>query len=592
MEPSTAQKKLDPKELDFDRFEATQRRQLDIIFSQLNTTGFFALIAGLVIVGLSYGTERFETALVWFTFLALFITLRGPLVFRPMLAIQEPVSDEQYVTRNRVLHASWFISGCTFGLAGYLFLPTLDEPQRFVAMVGLLFGLVAGNLHNFYWSSRFAGILFVHPMMLGLIIRCLEYGYYIMFAVIVVFVVVLNALTARISSGISKEAFADIQNKRAMRELEKAKRRAEQENLEKDRFLAAASHDIRQPLNSMGMFLYSLRHELGAQPDVIKRYLEGVELSHSALKELFSALSDLTTLGQGAIKVQRRPIDVDRLLEPIKLELERLAQSKGIALRVPSNTPFRLDSDPFMLSRVIRNLVGNAIRYTDSGSVTISLQRFDDVAELSVVDTGKGIPEAQLKHIFDEYYQVQEKSREERQGLGLGLAIVQRICELLDHSISVSSRVGKGTEFTLVIPISDAKVDVPELVPFYGLCVLVIDDDTEILNGMRSMLKSWDCDVITAANRAQALEHIKTRQPDFILSDYRLGDHDDGLSLLLDLGKNLNRNVPGFIITGDTDFRVREEVNNAGFEIIYKPLDPIELHEKMEAALSVVQSDV
>ncbi len=579
--------RLEESETNID-YEAIHQRQLDLVLRQMNTTGFFGTLVASVFVLLLYGVAPTVPLLVWFLIVVLYFASRWLFIFGPINRRIKQGRRRDIQLEYRLILFMWFVTGCLFGVGGYLFLPEIDHTFEFVGVIMILSGLVASNLQNFYWSSRLAGTLYVHPLMLGPMIRMLEYGYYEFFFQLLFFVVLMNTMIARMATQIAKSAMRDVHNTRHMRELLVEKAKAESANDEKTRFIAAANHDIRQPLNSMGMFLYSLRQQLKEDSAEKKAALQGVENSYKSLNELFSGLAQMATIDARDIEVNRHSISLDSLLEPLVMELDPVAKERGIALNYERSDQ-NVDTDPFLLARMCRNLIGNAIRYTPYGSVDISSEVVGSTLILNIADTGVGISAEQQSKIFEEYYQVQDQPREERKGLGLGLSIVKRISDLLDHRIQIHSVQGEGSTFSIELPLAEEfslhEPKAVELNAFYGLRILVVDDEAEILTGMESLLSGWDCEVFCAQNPEQALEIAAQFRPDLVLCDYRLGAGANGVDLLKSLRSKLDLRIPCFIISGDLDYRVREASVMNGFDFMYKPIEPEILHSKISAAI-------
>jgi CheY-like chemotaxis protein len=231
------------------------------------------------------------------------------------------------------------------------------------------------------------------------------------------------------------------------------------------------------------------------------------------------------------------------------------------------------------LGRIIRNFIDNAIKYTEHGSVTIKETQTDEDLNISVIDTGIGISEHEQDKIFDEYHQIGNQKRNRNEGIGLGLSIVKRMADLLDHEISMSSETGHGSVFTVTVPISASVLDeeAPQILDVkavYGTQVLVIDDDTEILAAMTDVLEGWSCDVATAESLEQAINQIEQMQPDIILCDYRLHDSINGIDVLDQLYSRFSLEIPSLIVSGDNSTELNKLLESTAYHFLSKPVQP------------------
>ena len=376
---------------------------------------------------------------------------------------------------------------------------------------------------------------------------------------------------------------------RTSEELGRLYQQLEAANLAKSRFLAAASHDLRQPLHALNLFVAQLRRETDRAEQA--RLVARVDASVVAMNELFNALLDISKLDAGVVMPSISEFPVDHLLKRIEMTFAAAAREKGLRLRVVSSGAF-IRSDFILLERILLNLVSNAIRYTVGGGVMVGCRRRGDALRIEVWDSGVGIPEDQRSSIFREFYQLPTAERDRSGGLGLGLAIVDRLGRLLDHPIELMSRLGRGSRFTVVVAIALPRrlIDQPPEVvtdQTTGKLVLVIDDDALVLDSMRGVLKSWGCSVVTANSGAAALACLAEleRAPDLIISDYRLADGNNGIQAIERLRKALRAPVPAFLISGDTAPERLREARASGYYLLHKPVLPITLRATISQLL-------
>lgn len=371
-------------------------------------------------------------------------------------------------------------------------------------------------------------------------------------------------------------------------ELELARAAAEEANLSKTKFLAAASHDLLQPLNAAQLFVSALQDS--EVPKDLRRHIERVGTALESVDGLLKALFDISKLDTGVTQPEWRDFSVDGLLKALANEFAFLAERKGLALRVvPCSVVIK--SDTMLLRRILQNFVSNAIRYTGRGGVLFGCRRKKDSLLIEAWDTGPGIPEKHLKVIFEEFQRFQHPETGGDSGLGLGLAIAQRSAKVLGHPIHVSSTVGKGSKFSVEVPYGQiASAEMPGLAPasasVFGrghATVVCIENDRDNLEGMTALLARWSCRVVPArtAGEAQALISAHRIDPDLIIADYHLDHGQVGLDAIMDLCEHCGLPIPGIIVTADHTAGVQEAIKSAGYELLQKPIKPAELRSLM-----------
>jgi Na+/proline symporter/CheY-like chemotaxis protein len=367
-------------------------------------------------------------------------------------------------------------------------------------------------------------------------------------------------------------------------ELAQAQMFAEEANLGKTRFLAAAGHDILQPLNAARLYCASLIEKTGkgATGDAVLN----IESSLESVETILGAVLDISRLDAGAMKPAETVFRLDGLLRQIGNDFQPMASEKKLELViVPSSLTVCTDRNLFR--RLIQNLVSNAIKYTRSGRILVGVRRRGELAEIQVFDTGIGIPIDKLNSVFGEFTRLEEGVRE-AQGLGLGLSIVDRIARVLRLELQIDSGRGKGSRFSVILPISRAQeaamADRPprQLQPtaaLNGMFVLCIDNDSKILEGMRLLLEGWGCTVITRSGSA-LLAMPDQVCPEIVLADYHL-DGENGLDVIRQVRKHYHADIPAVLITADRSNEVREAADLLDVPVINKPLKPAALRSMM-----------
>ena len=368
--------------------------------------------------------------------------------------------------------------------------------------------------------------------------------------------------------------------------LELAKAEADEANLSKTRFLAAASHDILQPLNAARLYVTSLMERQGEREEGRdeNRLVANVDASLEAVEEILGALLDISRLDAGAMKPEISAFPIGELFRQLEVEFAPLARAKGLRMDfVPCS--LSVASDRRLLRRLLQNLVSNAVKYTPHGRVLVGARRRGGRLEIGVYDTGVGIPSSQERAIFREFHRLDQGSNVAR-GLGLGLSIVERIAKVLDHGVEVRSTLGRGSHFMVDVPLTEA-VPSRSFVPpiraleagrLDGMSVLCIDNDAKILAGMEALLTGWGCRVITAPDVSGAIGQIEaTGWPGGpLLVDYHLDD-GEGVAAIIALRQRYGADLPAILITADRGAAVREEARAHDIPIINKPVRPAAL---------------
>jgi len=385
-------------------------------------------------------------------------------------------------------------------------------------------------------------------------------------------------------------AHANVELHRRLEQVGAARLAAERANVSKSRFFAAASHDLRQPLHSLGLFAEALKDRV-VDPES-RKLAQRIGDSIDALDRLFEELLDLSRLDAGTVEVRRRPVALQAVFDRLDSEFRAAAATKGLRLRLVP-TALVVDTDPVLLERVLVNLVANAVRYTNAGGVLVAARRRGAVTRLEVSDTGIGIPPDQRALVFDEFYQVGNPGRDRRQGLGLGLAIVRRLTTLLGHRLALDSVIGRGTRFTLELPLADRPVDTTPVADavrselFEGRRILLVDDEPDILAATATLLDQWGCTVRTALGLSGAIELINAGfSPEALLADLRLGGEHDGVDVVARVRGALGRELPALLISGDAGARDLARVKDSGLLLLTKPVAPARLRSALHALLS------
>ncbi|MFZ4760496.1 MAG: hybrid sensor histidine kinase/response regulator, partial [Burkholderiaceae bacterium] len=358
------------------------------------------------------------------------------------------------------------------------------------------------------------------------------------------------------------------------------------------RFLAAASHDLRQPVHAGGLLAAALAAEpLPQRPAALADQL-GRTLS--GLDTLLGRLLDISRFDAGQVPVQPGPVDVGAIVEQVVARFAPVAERKGLVLRARRGRAAWALSDPVLLGQVLANLVSNAVRHTEQGGVLVGVRRRADAIVVEVVDTGPGIPAEHRDAIFEEFVQLGAAARDRREGLGLGLAIVRRLCERLGHTCAVASTPGRGSRFSVTIarladPVPSVMAELADAgssVDVAGALVLVVDDDVDVLAATDAALRTWGAETLLATSVDAALEALEAceRWPDVILTDYRLGADRTGLDVVRRVAEAVGHPLPSIVMSADLDETLERRVLEQGAMLLRKPVDPRVLRARIADA--------
>jgi signal transduction histidine kinase len=375
------------------------------------------------------------------------------------------------------------------------------------------------------------------------------------------------------------------------RKVEERTQQLEVANQAKSRFLAAASHDLRQPLHAVSLFVAQLRNRLTLAER--RHVVERIEAALTSMNDLFNALLDISKIDAGALTPEWHDFPMMQVLNRIATTFAEAAWEAGLSLRIVPTTAW-VRSDFILLERILLNLVSNALRYTSRGGVIVGCRRRGFALRIEVWDTGAGIPDDQHQKIFGEFYRLGEPDRDHRAGLGLGLAIVDRLGRLLNHPIELASTLGKGSRFAISVPLAAARPNIAGVpAPIRAVdattdkLILVIDDDPLVLDGMDGLFRGWGYRLVAGDSCAAALTSLEgcDRPPDLIICDYRLPDGKTGIETINSVRSSCCSNIPAFLVSGDTNPEPLQEARASGYHLLHKPVDPMRLRAMLSQML-------
>lgn len=496
-----------------------------------------------------------------------------------------PLSRRPMAQRIRIAIALSALNGlCHAGSAA--FFPYLTEGQRSVVTL-IMAGITTGAVGTTAGQPRIF-LAFALPTMLSLslawavtpLAAASRWIGLAMALFLLAYLGILISLARGAYSSLQRSIAMQIKQWRLNRDLRQALTQAEEANAAKTRFLASASHDLRQPLHTLTLFTAALhthaltpraRHIIGQMDDAL-----------AMLRDQLTGLLDISKLDAGIITARCTPVDIVRFAHRMHDEFAPLAQQKQLQLTLdlPSHPQVYVDSDPLLLERIVRNLLDNAVKYCDAGSVWLRIQvpqaEPGRTVHLIVQDTGRGIPTSEAERVFEEFYQLDNPERDRTRGLGLGLAIVRRLTSLLGIPLSLTSEPGIGTRVTLTIARSSNVAEEPDShtpstcsIPHCH--VLVIDDEPSILMAMKSLLEARGCRVTAVTATDEAMQQAVSDRPDLVLADFRLRGQESGIKAIRKL-RQVWPDLPALLISGDTTESRLKEAHEAGLRLLHKPV--------------------
>jgi signal transduction histidine kinase/CheY-like chemotaxis protein len=580
------------REQDFQKRIHTE--QIDILFQHIPLAQATNIVVATVLAWFLWGTAAQATIIGWW--LAVFLIV----LVRLVMYYYRPRSSAPRIPWHSLMTGATALSGIAWGAAGILFFIP-DSAATLIFLTIILAGMSAGSIasHSSWPPAQFAyAILTMTPIALRYLTE--EGDLWVLGPMCLIYLFNILAFARQLSRTLIESIRLRLEKQELAQKLrdemtasEQARSRAEEASRAKSKFLAAASHDLRQPLHAVNLFIEALRNEKDpARAELVLTYLS---TSAQSLEELLNELLDISKLEAGLFKPHIKVLSLQEVFDALEHELQPVADEKDIGLRfVP--TRLSIASDPNMLGRILRNIINNAIRYTDTGAVLVGCRRKGTTVAITISDTGPGIATEHHLAIFREFYQLGNPERDRRKGLGLGLAIVDGLCRVLDHPLELKSRIGHGSTFAVHVPIAAADPTCDEIVkaetpvPLENYGVLIIDDEPAICRAMNEVLRSWGCRVVTAESGQDALAQLSTSGfvPDVIIADYRLREGHTGANVIAEIRQSLGKSIPAAILTGDTAPERLREASAGGFVLLHKPIQP----SRLRAALTNWREDM
>ncbi|SFN60573.1 hybrid sensor histidine kinase/response regulator [Marinobacter pelagius] len=486
--------------------------------------------------------------------------------------------------------------GALWAIAVFLFASTESVPhQVFMITLALILGIgsISAGTHwlplYYSYGMPIKGALVAYFISLG------EVAWFALAMMVAFAILASYSFAKKLNSIVRSEMHLRFETDNLADQLRQRSQELQTAIRAKSRTLATASHDFRQPLHALSLFFDALKG--ASSPQEEQRILGRIDASLDAMRRMFDALFDMSRLDANIIQPEPVDFDIEFFLVQLKEEFQEKAEQKGLILRLHTR-PAVVRVDRTLLERVMRNLIANAIRYTRSGGILISARLRQDSVLVQVWDTGIGIPREAQDRIFVEFEQAHPSPHEDERekGLGFGLAIVHKLCELMGLPLDLRSSEGRGSVFSLTLPAGDPtrirhrEDKAPEPVwQASGHHILVIDDDLNVLNAMETLLRRWSFNVTAASSLPEALRKTHGR-PDLVLSDFSLEGSQNGVEVIGSLRKRYGPDLPGIIITGTTSSRQLREVERSGLRMIHKPVSPARLRSLIQRQLTSTAS--
>ena len=588
-DPFSARERLnpfvDPETRAVDRKALVHAEQVRASYRTIPDSCVGSCLAG-AIVGISMTSQVDARTLVgWFlslcaSLLLLVVIYRGYRRAAPAPG-REAIWERRFFVAN-ALH------GCAWGSAGIvMFQPELTVYQMWLTVALFLIATSAVSAGIVALMPMMYG--FVVPVILPLLVRSAQQQDFLHWVVTTATVLLFAYIiyTATRMNRLILEMF----NLRFENEL--AFRRADEANRAKTSFLAAASHDLRQPIHAMALFVSALNSK-SRDPET-RPIVDHLVASVEALEGLFDALLDISKLDAGIVQAEIAEFPLQPIFDRVVEDCAPEAEQKGLRLRVvPTRAIVR--SDPTLLARIVRNLLTNAIRYTEAGGVVLGCRRAGADVRVVVCDSGIGIEATQFAQIFKEFFQVANPERDRAKGLGLGLAIVERLAQLLGHPVEVRSTPRRGSTFSVTLPRAETAGTAAQPAPaeeaperkLNAALVVVIDDEAAVLEGMRAVLSQWGCRPVLAGSAEEALAQLAAggSPPGAVIADYRLREEVTGSGAIERIRAAYGPNIPGVIITADTAPDRLREAQASGYHLMHKPVRPAKLRALLSHLLA------
>lgn len=569
------------------RHDLVYKKQVELLYSQIPLILIAVILVASSLASIFYSEANHLHTLLWLASVYVLTFIRFYFYFKRNRE-NSSLSVKHWAQLGVIFS---LISGIQWAATVFIFFNsnTTDTSILIIVLLAMISASVASAS---VIPAVFAG--YAAPITIALIVVFLnsENSNYHTFAyMIVVFIIASSIFSRNTYKSTMHGIRLSIENMGLIENLQAEKEKAESANIAKSKFLASASHDLRQPLQSMTLFTEALKENLNDSENI--ELANRITNSHDALRDLLNALLDISKLDAGGIEVKNISFDISQITNELYSEFQPIISQKNQQLAV-SKLSYFVFSDPIITKRILQNLIANATHHSPEESmIIVETKVHDNHLVINVKDNGLGIENEEQKSIFNEFYQINNPERDRNKGLGLGLAIVKRLSILLNSEIKLESSAGAGCDFSFKLPLATSeqlakKENIPQISNFTSLTnmqVLLVEDELDVREALAIILNRWGCVVWETDNIADALTLVKKQNIDFIITDYRLREHETGIDLLKAV-YDINSDISGLMITGDTGTEQIQEFLQAGHVVLHKPIKPAELR------MAIQQSDI
>ncbi len=552
----------------------TEIQQLGLLHKSVASTLLVVIVLAVIYAFVLWGEVDQKSLKIWL-FLALILPIARLVLFYYNC---KSLTEENADTFRQFLLIGNLISGLLWGASTVWFFPEQLEYQLFMLFMLGGIALGASNSDVNYLPGYYA---YIWSSLSLLVIALIWVGEEIQMGIGITTILFIIAISiyGRASHKTTYESIKlRFENDDLVQKLEEKTLLAEKANTSKSKFLATASHDLRQPLHTSVLLLDALRFTLekDSQNDILDKLVR----SHDHLSTLFDSLLDISNLDSGSVNVNLQAVSIPELYSSLEEEYSLAAQKKGLNFSIEPINGF-IKTDPILISRIIGNLLSNAIRYTPKGAITLGAIEDQNQLLITVTDTGIGISNDHHQQIFNEFEQLNNSHRDYRLGLGLGLSIVKRLSDLLDHEIKLDSTKGSGSTFSLRCQTENPQQETMHAAAVLTdidvkrrLNILFVDDEKPVREAISLVLNNFDMNVITAESASEAIEHLANMKPslDVIVADYRLKNGETGFDVIEKTCEFMNADIPSIIVTGEANFDQMKPAQRKNVVIVQKPI--------------------
>ena len=555
-----------------------QNERVKTLYQHSNTSLLGLLILSSAIFYFFWGKVEQELIVVWFAALLVTFTARIVLTWRFNKISNTDFSAKKW---NWFFTVGAVLSAIIIGSTAPLFID-FSAPNSAIFLTLVMSGTVAGAMAALS-SFLPAFYLFSLVCLTPLAYQFYDQGgeLYIFSVFITLFLIMYSSYARNMHATLTTSIRRRFENLELLEKLLEQTHIAETASMDKSRFLAATSHDLRQPLHSLGLFLHVLKEKLNTAEQ--KRLMIQTEKSQRILSEQLNSIIDITRIDAGELSVNKQPFQIKKFIDEVVDEFCLSAKKENCHINMQITNDWS-NTDRVLLARIVRNIISNVIQHCPGATLLIESHRHDNNIELLFIDNGPGLAEADQEVVFSEFYQLNNPERDRNKGLGLGLSIVKRLSKLLNINLVLSSLKGEGCTISITLPLyitepstgsTDTQAETENELDVAGLFVVVVDDEKENLDAMHALLTLWECEVLMASSEDELMKELYSSDypaPDMLLIDYRLREERTGFEVIETVRHHFGEMIPAAIITGDTTLDLESKHTTENCKTLYKPL--------------------